>query len=198
MGIKPAFKLSVSLLNKYLYYLANPYDNNLRSLESALDGVWEDNFWTLRGKEFEEEVFAGKHGELSELVMPLKKQTWAKKTLDMGNFEVIFHGKIDVYDEDRGRVYDIKRVDKFSEEKYDESQTCQHVIYQWLFDNKVDFYYLVTEGVGSVASKHYVVYKNRVTDEVLDRSIRYLVMEFLKFLNEKNLLEKFQSKYSVQ
>lgn len=197
MSKKPAFKMSVSLLNKYLYYLSSPYDNNFKQLVEALDDVYEDNYWTLRGKKFEEEVFEGKHGLLSQLVMPLEKQVWAKKIMDMGNFEIVFNGKIDVLDKDNSIIYDIKRVDNFSENKYDDSATCQHRIYQWFFDNKMDFYYLVTDGVGEKINKNHVVYKERVSDEMLERSIKWLVLDFLDFLNKKELLNKYQEKFSV-
>lgn len=195
---KPIFKMSVSLINKYLYYKNNPYDSNLESLKRALSGEWDSNAWTERGESFEDRVFAGEEGKFSKLIEGLKFQQWKKKYLDMGNFKIVFNAKMDAVDDDRKIVYDIKRTDMLKEESYADSSTCQHLIYQWILDEQYDFYYVIAFGPGGKINGDAAIYKEPISLEEAEEKVRALAKEFLVFLNNKGLLDLYQEKFILK
>jgi len=184
MTDKPTYKISASLLNTYFYYLNNPSKKTFESLVKRLENVFETNFFLQRGIKFEEEVFEGKHGTLSELVKDLPKQVWASKTIEREDYNIRIAGIMDVIDENKKRIYDIKRVSNFSDDKYDTS--TQHLIYFYLRPEMEDFYYLA--GVGrSKLEKQEVAHYKRPKDKDIEKTVLEIIDDFYNFLKENNL-----------
>jgi hypothetical protein len=190
---KPTYKLSPSMLNAWVYYLENPTAKNLLSIKNKIIGKFETNKYMERGMLFEKEVFEGLHGKLSELVMPLAKQKWCNTVLEFADFNVKLSGKVDVIDNAKKRLYDIKRVGTFEESKYDTS--TQHMIYFYLNPEIMDFYYLL--GAGNADNNdpkgltYHVIAKHRPEQEELDKTIMDYINNFVAFLKEKGLWDDF-------
>lgn len=186
---KVKYKMSPSLLNSWIYYLENPSKATLESFEERLNNIYKQTPWMDRGLKFEEEVFEGKHGTLSTLVSPLQKQRWANKVINFEDFDVLISGKLDVYDKVKKRIYDIKRVNDFSANKYDTS--TQHILYFYLMPEAKEFYYLL--GVGpdmdnDPSKLTYPIIRKTRPDNLDDIVLKY-VNDFIAFLNEQGLWE---------
>jgi len=188
MQNKPTYKISASLLNNYFYYLNNPSQKNFQSFVNRLKNVFETNFFLERGLRFEDEVFEGKHGNLSELVKDLPKQVWASKTVERDEYNIKISGKMDVIDEEKERIYDIKRVSKFTKDKYDTS--TQHLIYFYLRPEMKDFYYLVAAGPNKEYTNEVAHYK-RPEDKNIEETVLHIIDNFYSFLKENNLWETY-------
>lgn len=189
--MKPIYKISPSLLNSYIYYLSNPTEENYKSFENTINGIFKTNFFIERGLRFEDEVFEGKHGKLSDLVKDLPKQVWANKVIRRENYDIKISGKLDVLDKENKRIYDIKRVQKFTQDKYDTS--TQHLLYFYLLPEVNEFYYLVAEGNDNNL-KHQVALYKRPDDKVLEETVLHIIDNFYNFLKQKNLWEAYTTK----
>lgn len=186
---KPTYKVSPTLINSYRYYRENKSEKAFQELKDTIMHVFKTNKYIKRGIKFEDEVFAGQHGKLSELVKDLPSQKWGSVTLDFGDFNIRISGKLDAIDEAKKRIYDVKRVDKFSEDKYDNS--VQHLYYLYLFPEIEHFYYLVASGKGDVVDGFHVIEKSRPDD--LQKQVFDSITEFINFLKDNNLWELYTS-----
>lgn len=189
MSNKPTYKISASLLNNYFYYLNNPSKRGFESLVKRLKNIYESNFFMERGNRFESEVFKGEHGSMSALVKGLPKQVWASKVVERDGYNIRIAGIMDVVDEDKKRIYDIKRVSKFTKDKYDNS--TQHLIYFYLRPEMRDFYYLVAVGRNEEFTEEVAHYKR--PDDNIEETVLHIVDNFYTFLKENNLWETYTS-----
>jgi hypothetical protein len=185
--MKPTYKVSASLVNAYIYLRDNPSERVFNEFKDRLQNIYPDNNFLQRGLDFEEEVFDGKHGKLSELVKDLDKQVFAGKTLDFNDFMVRISGKLDVIDKTKKRIYDIKRVSKVSNTKYDTS--VQHLFYFYIMPEMEDFYYLVVAGDDVLKEK--VLYYKRPAEKDLEELVVSAIEEFFSFLKKENLWETY-------
>ena len=189
---KPTYKLSTSLINKYLYYKSNPYDNIYQQLKDALNNIWTGNKFTNRGEVYEDEVFKGLHGDLSKLVKDLDKQIWGNKYLELDKtYTLRLAGKVDAIDRVKKRIYDIKRVTTFKEQNFTDKLTVQHLVYFYLFPEVEAFYYLVTDD----NLKTHIVHIKRSNYESIEKSLLEVINSFLLFLKEKGLLDMYKENY---
>ena len=184
--------MSASLVNSWLYHKKVNRDDSYESIVNYLNGIFKDNKWTIRGKKFEKEVAEGKHGKLSKLVMPLKKQVWCQRFIETDKFKLRIAGKIDALDEDKNIIYDIKRVDTFSEEKYSDESTVQHLFYFYTNPKVKDFYYLVTEGVDDEVGDLHIVYKKRPPEDELEKAVLEKIVGLINFLKEEGLWKLYK------
>ena len=194
MDQKPTYKVSATIVNSYLYYKQFPSDQSKQSFEDTLNKVFKSNKWTERGNRFEQEVFEGKHGKLSQLVSKLPKQQWGNKTLEFPEFKIFLSGKLDVFDPTKKRIYDIKRTDVFKEATYNNS--VQHLFYLYLFPDVTNFYYLVAEGPDDTITDIHIVDKPR--PEALEDTVKKVITDFIDFLKENNYWETFTQKHSIR
>lgn len=192
MSRKPTYKLSASLINSYLYYLEQPNDYTYISMVKTVIGAFETNKWLERGQAFEEEVFEGKHGRISDIVKDLKREVWGNRIIETKDFNLRLSAKLDAIDYDNKRIFDIKRVDTYRKENYSINRTAQHTFYFFMFPEVEEFYYLVAEGPGDVITNQHVVKIKRPSQEVLDERMRTYISSFLNFLKENNLLSLYQ------
>lgn len=194
MENKPTYKISASLINSYYYYLENK--NKLGQYESFLEilsGKFTGNFWTERGNQYEAEVFEGKHGKVSELVKPLAKQIWGNTLFKFPEFNIRLAGKVDVIDQTNNIIYDIKRVDKFSKDKY--ASSVQHLLYFYLFPKVTDFYYIVTYGLGDRIEDTEIIHQQRPLDEELHKEVLTHIINFINAMAEDNKFWQIYATY---
>lgn len=182
--MKPTYKISASLLNSYFYYLNNPSEKNFEGFVNRLNNVFETNFFLQRGIQFEKDVLDGKAGKLSELVKGLPSGVWANKTIERTDYNIKISGQMDVIDPDKKRIYDIKRVSRFTKDKYDTS--TQHLIYFYLNPEMQDFYYLVAEGKDHDI-KQKVAYYKKPKEKNLEEVVLHIIDNFYDFLKTNNL-----------
>ena len=202
MTNKPTYKISASLLNKYLYYLKNPTQRVLDELIDTLNGVFVGNEYTKRGEDFENEVFEGKHGKLSQLVQNLPRNTWANKVIDFGDFNVLISGKMDAIDKDKRIIYDIKRIGENSINNYNDANTVQHTLYYYINDDFDKFYYLlaVSNSMDNDPEKIRVEvkYMERPDQEELENKVISVINDFFNFLKEKGLWKLYTEKQQAK
>lgn len=194
MNERPVYKLSATMINSWLYYINNPSEEQFDKLRKTVSGIFEDNEWTIRGKEFEQEVFDGKHGKLSELVKDNLTQKWGKPyyiSMPLEGYSFRISGKADIVDNLKSRIYDIKRVNTYYNNKYSDQSTCQHYIYLKLFPHIKDFYYVVAEGKKDTVDKVHVIRKPRPVEKALEDKLEEYVVGFVSFLKDKGLWEDF-------
>lgn len=177
------YKISASLLNSWIYYEANQSEKTYDDFLKSLKGEFKTNRWINRGNKFESEVSEGKHGKLSELVKDLPKQVWCNKIIELDGLRIKISGKLDAIDESKKRIYDVKRVNEFSEDKYDYS--AQHILYFYLNPDIEDFYYLVASGVTNENIEFNVIHKKR--PENVENLVFSIIRKFFNFLKANNL-----------
>jgi hypothetical protein len=182
--MKPVYKISPSLLNSYFYYLNNPTIENFNSLKNRIKNIFETNIYLERGLKFEDEVFEGKHGKLSELLKNLPKQVWANKTIQKNDYNILISGKLDAIDEKNKIIYDIKRVTKFTKDKYDDS--TQHLLYFYIRPDMQEFYYLVATGEDNSIVTNIAFY-TRPDNKLLENTVIHIINNFYQFLHKNNL-----------
>ena len=193
------FKITVSLINSYLYYKNNKnktekdYDNFV----NVLKNVYTENKWTKRGTLFESEVYKNMHGKLSQLIIPLEKQVWCEAFIDLDERHIRLAGKLDALDRKNRTIYDIKRVDVFDKRKYDENVTVQHLFYFYLNPEVDNFYYLVVSGKDKNITGQHVVHKERPNSQILGESVIGIIKEFYAFLKDMGLLETYEKNWRV-
>lgn len=192
--MKPVYKISASLLNSYYYYLSNPTDANYESFVKRIKNIYETNVYLERGLKFEEEVFEGKHGKLSELVKDLPQQVWANRTIETEEFNILISGKIDVLDKEKKRIFDIKRVTEFKNNKYDNDM--QHILYFYIMPEIQDFYYLVAAGEKIITNE--IAHYKRPSERELEDIVMHNINNFYRFLREKNLWETYTEFYKAK
>lgn len=186
--MKPTYKISASLLNSYIYYLNNPTDKNYNSLVNHVRGIFETNKYLERGLKFEDEVFEGKHGKLSQLLKDLPKQVWANRKIIREDYDILISGKLDALDKDKGRIYDVKRVTSHTHNKYDDSM--QHILYFYIMPEINEFYYLVASGNDKLIKNDVVLYK-RPDEKTLEETVMHMIDNFYAFLRQKNLWKDY-------
>lgn len=184
------YRLSATLVNSWLYYLKNKTPQQFEKFKDDLQNKFVPNKWTRRGVKFEQEVNEGKHGMLSKLIMPLEKQTKLRKLIHAAGLDIEIVGKPDAIDSARQRIYDIKRVDVFSADKYDDN--VQHLFYFFLHDQIQEFYYLVVDGEGDKINKQNVIMFTRPNDVDLQVLVEQYATGFINFLIENDLLETYK------
>lgn len=185
------------MLNAYLYYKAT-VDKAYESFLKSVKKEYEENKFMQRGIAYEESINLGNEGQLSELIMPLKKQGWLpNKFVNIDeNYRLKFNAKYDALDEENGILYDIKRVDHFLPERYTDENTVQHLLYFYLYPKAKTFYYLVAEGPDDNVKEVHVVEIKRPQEDVLEQKILEVVNNLFSFLVQEGLWDTFVSNHT--
>jgi hypothetical protein len=182
-------KISASLLNSWIYYKNNPTDKAYESFLTTLKGEFKGNYWTRRGNKFEEEVFQGEHGKLSQLVESLPKQVWSNRNITVDGINIKISGKVDAIDYDKKSIYDIKRMNEYYKGKLDDSM--QHPIYFFLNKDITNFYYLIVVGKGSEDTKLHIEHYKRPEEKELKKIILNTIREFFEFLKSRDIFNVY-------
>lgn len=185
---KPIYNLSASIINTYLFYLKFPTEDSFQSVINRVNKVFIPNKYFDRGNIYEQEVFEGKHGKVSQVVQPLAKQVWGNTYIEFPEYIVFLSGKVDAIDIVNNRIFDLKRTNKLYEDSYKES--VQHYFYFYLFPKIKDFYYLIAEGKEKI-EEHHIVHIERPSQEELEEKVKSYIDDFFLFLKQSNLWEAF-------
>ena len=183
------YLVTPSLLNSWLYiyevedeYVEKAYQDFITTLKRE---PTEPNEFMLRGIEFEDECVRGENPDISPIIKDGCFQVVCKKEINVGGFNFLMYGRMDVVKD--GVIYDIKRVSKYERPKYNWS--CQHQFYLELVPMAKHFEYLIHTGKAFYKEKYQ--YDN-------ERTIPNIIMFFINFLKQRNLLniylEKWRSK----
>jgi hypothetical protein len=182
---KPAYKISASLLNNFAFYQKFPSAETFKSVKENLVSVYRDTPATLEGKRFEQEVFEGKKGRLSDLFTGLELQKWYNTTIDFGDFNVRISGKMDGVRKDESSIFDLKRVKKYYKGKYKTS--VQHLLYFYINPKAETFYYIAVTPDEEVHIEHY----KRPDNEKLNKQVLDIINDYFRFLKENGLWETY-------
>lgn len=188
--------MSVSPINKWKYFLETRKDGTIEELRDYINGVFVTNPYFERGLKYEEEVYAGKHGKVSELVKDMEKQQWHSRIIEFEDFNIRLAGQSDAIDRENLRLIDIKRVDWFKKTKYDYS--FQHTLYLYLNPDIKDFYYVVVAGKNNKITGEHIIHKKRPSDEELEKEVMDTITGFIAFLKENDLWELYKEKQQYQ
>lgn len=201
MNRKPIYKVSATLVNSWLYYLKYPSDEKLEEFKNLIRGIFVENEFILRGRNYEQEVFEGKQGDISKLVEGTLIQKWGKPAyISFVNegFSVRVAGKADSVDNITSRIYDIKRTNRYHKNNFSDNSTCQHYFYFKLFPNIKDFYYVVAEGKGDSVEHVHIEHKKRPPEEELNKKVLDYIKGVLTFVKEIGMWEEFKKYQSYK
>jgi len=183
------YKITASLLSSWNYHLKDKKKASFASLMDAVRGIYEPNMFTKLGHDFEDDVFSGKNRELSLYVKYMKRQVSKKRTIEVDGNVYLISGKLDLYDTDKQRILDLKRIIKKDLKKYDDS--AQHLLYFYLEPTATEFIYICAYGPLEMIKGYFVIRKERPPEDELEEAIRTLIRNFIQFLKEKELLETY-------
>lgn len=151
------------------------------SFLNALNKIYVDNEYMKLGREFEEECYQGKTC-ISPIIENGCYQIAGVKKVEIDGIDFIMYGKLDVLK--GGVVYDIKRVQKYSLQKY--LNSYQHGFYLDLFPRAYKFEYLVYDGNKLF---HETYYRGQYIETTR------VISEFIKWLKENELFEIYKEKW---
>jgi len=141
----------------------------------------EPNEFMLRGIEYEDECYKG-NTDCSPIIEGGAYQIVGKKEETIDDIDFLLYGRLDVLK--GGIIYDIKRVSKYSTQKY--LKSYQHPFYFELFKECDEFDYLIYDGDTLHIETYY-------RDQVVD--IKSVISQFIKWLKKNNLLELYKEKW---
>lgn len=142
----------------------------------------EPNIYMQKGIDFEEECYKG-NTIISPIIENGAYQIAGKKLIKVSGINVLLYGRLDVLK--GGIIYDIKRVTKYSPQKYIKS--CQHSVYLELFPDAKQFTYLVYDDAEKLHTETYY------RDECMN--VYGVVADFIRWLQENDLFDVFVSKW---
>lgn len=201
----PRYVITPSLLNSWGRIWEAPLhvvesDSDDISLEDKMDEASEkakaefvkvlnkvplpDNEWMKAGRDFEEECYEGKTC-VSPIIEGGAFQIVGTKKTSVNGVKVLMYGRLDVLK--GGTIYDIKRVQRYSVQKY--LHSYQHGFYMDLFPNAEGFTYLVFDG-NKLHQESYFRGQYRPTEEVIS--------DFLRWLKANGLYETFKDKWKAK
>jgi len=203
---KKKYLITPSLLNSWLYIWEAPKniveaENDIMSLEDkrdlAMQKAYDDFINTLNrissepnkymqaGIEFEEECYNG-NTCISPIIENGTFQISGVKDVTIDEIDFVMYGRLDVLK--AGVIYDIKRIWKYSPQKY--FWSSQHRFYLDLFPNAKYFEYLAFDG----NKLHRERYYRENSIPTIER-----IKQFIQWLKENDLIDiyfnKWESKY---
>lgn len=139
------------------------------------------NQYMQMGIDYEEECYKG-NTDVSPIIKGGAYQIVGMKNETIDGIDFLLYGRLDVLK--GGIIYDIKRVMKYSVQKYFKS--CQHSFYFELFGRAYQFTYLIYDG-------------NRLHTETYYREdcvdIKQVISNFIRWLKENDLFEIYKEKW---
>jgi len=142
----------------------------------------EPNEYMLAGIQFEEECYKG-NTCVSPIIVGGAFQIVGTKEVDVNGIKFLMYGRLDVLK--GGIIYDIKRVWKYSPQKY--LNSYQHPFYMELFPNAKEFEYLAFDGNKLHIEKYY--------PDQCDSISKVVIPKFIEWLKENDLWELYKEKW---
>lgn len=179
-NVREAESDTMSLEDKQADAQKKAYDEFLNTLNRI---KLPPNEYMKRGIEFEDKCYKGET-IISPIIEGGSYQIVGTKTINVCGLNILLYGKLDVLK--GGVIYDIKRVIRYSPQKYQKSY--QHGFYFELFPDAKKFTYLVYDDMDKLHQETY--YRDECTD------IQTIVRMFLKWLQDNDLMEIYKIKWN--
>lgn len=145
-----------------------------------------DNEYMKKGREYEALVCNGGDSIFSPIIEDGAFQVTLTRNVDIDDIPITLYGVLDVLK--GGRIMDIKRVKTYKYPKYRESH--QHSMYLYLYENAIDFTYLICDDKGE---HHYENYIRENCEDILK-----VVSDFISWLKANDLIEIFKQKWQMK
>lgn len=143
------------------------------------------NEFMTRGIEFEKECYAGNNTCISPIIKGGLYQVKGYKWVEIEGMNILLYGVLDVLK--GGVIYDIKRVSRYSTQKY--LHSYQHGLYMDLFNNAYKFTYLAYDGT----NLHQETYYREQYEPTIN-----IAKRFINWLKENNLFKVYQEKWTAK
>ena len=169
---------SVSLEDKQSEARAKAFVEFMRTLNRVPS---EPNEFMKRGIEFEEACYRGET-VISPIIKGGTFQIVGTKRVRVVGMSFLMYGRLDVLK--GGRIYDIKRVSRYSPGKY--KRSYQHGFYMELFPKAYEFDYLAYDGNALHVETYY-------PDQC--EPIAKAIAQFMRWLKANNLLGIYKEKW---
>ena len=201
----PYYRITASLLNSWQRIwdakdFVREAEGDTVSLETKIDDAMEkaykefldvlnrvptpDNEYMKRGREYEASVYAGKDEIFSPICSNGVEQATYYKKLVIDGENICLYGVLDYLK--AGKIYDIKRVSYYSNQKYKTSH--QHPMYFELVPEASEFTYLIMDDKG-----------NRHTETYIPENcedIKNVVSTFISWIKSRGLWETFAQNWN--
>ena len=106
------------------------------------------------------------------------------------DFDLKLVGFIDFATKDRKIIYDTKRVNKWSDEKYDSS--VQHDFLLIAIPESERFFYLVGSGLKWKSDEYFEVEYGRPTPKELEKRCLDVINDFINYLKNNDLMDIYK------
>lgn len=196
---RETFKVSATLINNYLNMRTNRYPNSHQQFLDILNRIpLKLNYALKRGNAFEEAVMKYRSEPFHDIVKPCDTQVFVSKDIACPeeDFDLKLVGYMDFATKNRKIIYDTKRVNKWSDEKYDNS--VQHDFYLWSVPESEKFYYLIGSGSSWISDEYFQVEYGRPDEEELNRRCLNVIHSFINYLKEHDLLDVYKKHYNAE
>lgn len=193
---KPIYTISPTLINRFVSMRDKMYDNSLEELIKTLRREPFKKTWFFkRGDYFEENTYKNKYNPFYNIVKDCHTQTYISKDIELKDeeFDIRIVGFMDFITKDKKTIYDTKRVQKWNDEKYDNSY--QHLFYMWAIPESEEFYYLVGEGLGWNPDNYYQVRYEKPADEELEEISLDIIYQFINWLRDNDYMELYKENF---
>ena len=154
-----------------------------------------DNEFMKKGREFEDKVCSGNDSVFSPIVENGIFQLKITKNIDIDGVPVILYGVLDVLK--KGKIYDIKRVQKYKYPKYKTSH--QHTLYLFLVPEAIDFEYLICDDKveSPIIEKRKEAYHHEHYIRENCEDIISVLRNFINYLKANDLFEIWINKWAM-
>ena len=143
-----------------------------------------DNEAMAKGREFENLVCNGMDKEFSPIIEDGEFQAAYWKEMVVNGENIVLYGILDCLK--AGRIYDIKRVGRYTYPKYKTSH--QHPVYFELVPNAIDFTYLICDDNGE---HHYEQYLKCNCEDLSS-----VIGQFISWLKTNELWDAFERNWN--
>lgn len=195
---RKAYKISATLINSYLNMRSKRYPDSDQQFIDMLKRIpLKDSYALKRGNDFEKAVWKYSYEPFHEIVKSCDTQVFVEKEIPLSeeDFDLKLVGFIDFATKDRKIIYDTKRVNKWSDEKYDSS--VQHDFYLWAIPESERFFYLVGSGLKWKSDEYFEVEYGRPTPKELEKRCLDVINDFINYLKNNDLMDIYKKHYDA-
>lgn len=190
------YKISATMINSYLNMLNKTYSDSEESFLRVLRREpMETNYFINRGNAFEKAVVTYKTEPFYNTLIDCDKNVYIEKEVDFPDeeFDIVLLGYIDFISKDRKIIYDTKRVQSWTDDKYE--QSVQHDFYLWAVPESEEFRYMVGSGKKWISDEYFEVLHTKDSNENLELKFRELTNSLLNYLKENNLMDDYKKNH---
>jgi hypothetical protein len=195
---RKTYKISASLINSYLNMRAKRYPNSEQQFADTLKRIpLKDSYALKRGNAFEKDVLKYESEPFHEIIKDCDTQVYVEKNIPLAReeFDLRLVGFVDFATKDRKIIYDTKRVNAWSDEKYDSS--VQHDFYLWAVPESEKFFYLVGSGSKWRSDEYFEVEYGKPESNELEKRCLDAINDFIDYLKKNDLLDIYKKHFDA-